>query len=134
MDIGALALWVVTALGGFTMAGIWLANRSPAQHAEGISRITPRRLSADFALAATGLVLWILYVATDNKAPGWVFALLPIVGAIMFMTWLSGRDAVVERVVPAEHRSPRSSSPPIACSPFSPSSPCSSPSSPEVTA
>jgi hypothetical protein len=111
MDIAALVLWVVTALGGFTMAGIWLANRGPAQHAEGVSRITPGRLGAHFGLAATGLVLWIVYVASDNKAPGWAaFALLPIVaviGFLMFMTWLAGRGAVVERVVPAEQKIPR---------------------------
>lgn len=110
MDTVALVLWVVTALGGFTMAGIWLANRGPAQHKDGLSRISPRRLGAHFGFAATGLVLWIIYVATDNKAPGWAaFALLPIValiGFLMFMTWLAGRGAVVERVTPAEQKIP----------------------------
>lgn len=98
MDVAALVLWVVTAAGGFAMAGIWLAGRGPHQHRDGHSRISPQRLGTHFGLAATGLVLWIAYVASDNKALGWVaLVLLPIVatiGFLMFMTWLAGRGAV----------------------------------------
>jgi hypothetical protein len=110
MDITALVLWVVTAIGGFTMAGIWLANRGPTQHADGLSRISPTRLATHFGLAALGLVLWIGYVATDTHALGWIaFALLPVVGVVgflMFMTWLAGRGAVLTKVTPAEQRIP----------------------------
>lgn len=110
MDIAALVLWVMTAVGGLAMAGIWLANRGPAQHADGLSRISPTRLGTHFGLAATGLAVWIGYVATDNVALGWTaFALLPVVGGIgvlMFMTWLAGRGAVVTKVTPAEQKIP----------------------------
>ena len=110
MDTVALILWVVTAAGGLTMAGIWLANRGPAQHRAGSSRISPGRLGAHFGLAATGLVLWIIHVVTDDDATGWVaLALLPLValiGFLMFMTWLAGRGAAVDQDRPAEQRIP----------------------------
>ena len=46
MNAVALALWVVTAIGGFAMAGVWLTNHGAAQHREGISRISPTRLAS----------------------------------------------------------------------------------------
>lgn len=110
MDVVALVLWVVTALGGTAMAGIWLAKGGPAQHRGGLSRIAPVRLGAHAALAATGLALWIVGVATDTDAPGWLaLALLPVVatiGFLMFMTWLAGRGAAPQAEQPAEQRFP----------------------------
>ena len=110
MELVALVIWIVTAAGGLTMAGIWLSKGGPAQHADGHSRISPSRLAAHFGLAAAGLLLWVAYVATDNKAPGWIaFGLLPVVaviGFLMFVTWLAGRGAVDDRVTPAEQRIP----------------------------
>jgi len=110
MHVAALVLWIATALGGLTMTGIWLANRGPAQHAEGASRIGPRRLAAHAGTAAAGLVLWIVHVASDSDAAGWLaFGLLPVValiGSLMFMTWLAGRGADTGDVTAAEQRIP----------------------------
>ena len=110
MNAAALVLWLVTAVGGFTMAGIWLAKGGPAQYAHGESRIGPGRLGAHFTLAALGLILWIAHTATDNAAVGWAaFALLPVVaviGFLMFMTWLAGRGAAAGRATPAEQHIP----------------------------
>ena len=110
MDAVALVLWVVTALGGALMAGIWIRAGGPAQHRGGNSRISPVRLVSHVALAAAGLVLWIVHVATDNDVPGWLaFAVLPLVallGLLMFVTWLAGRGAAVTGEPPAEQRFP----------------------------
>jgi hypothetical protein len=110
MNAAALILWLVTAIGGFTMAGIWLAKGGPAQYAQGDSRISPGRLGAHFTLAALGLILWIAHIASDSTPVGWLaFALLPVVaviGFVMFMTWLAGRGAAVGRATPAEQRIP----------------------------
>lgn len=110
MDVAALVLWVITALGGATLAAIWLTGRGPAQHRAGVARISPYRLGSHFALAATGLILWVVHVVTDNGAPGWIaLALLPVVatiGFLMFMTWLAGRGAVTISEKPAEQRFP----------------------------
>jgi hypothetical protein len=111
MDAAALVLWVLTALGGATMAAIWLAGRGPAQHRAGVSRISPGRLGTHFLLAAAGLALWIVHVVSDSDGPGWVaLAVLPVVaglGFLMFMTWLAGRGSVTTAPDrPAEQRFP----------------------------
>ena len=106
MDVTALVLWLITAIGGFTMAGIWLVNHGPAQYTDGHSRLSPTRLGGHFAFAALGLALWTLHVATDNTATGWVaLAVLPIVaviGFLMLMTWLAGRGAATSVEAPEQ--------------------------------
>jgi hypothetical protein len=56
-----------------------------------------------FALAAVGLIVWILYVATDTKALAWTaFGLLVVIallGFTMLIRWLPtyrGRSAVAK--------------------------------------
>jgi hypothetical protein len=110
MDVAALVLWVLTALGGATLAALWLAGRGPTPHRAGVTRISPRRLGLHFGLAASGLILWIIHVVTDNDTAGWLALLmLPVVaaiGSLMFMTWFAGRAAVTVGDEPAEHRFP----------------------------
>ena len=65
MTTVALVLWLATAAGGATMAGIWLVHGGPAQHEDGIARISPNRLASHAALAATGLVLWVFFAVAD---------------------------------------------------------------------
>jgi len=110
MDVAALVLWIFTAVGGIALAGIWLQHRGPAQHRTGISRISPARLGAHFAFAATGLGLWVTHLATDSNAVGWVAsAFVPLVaalGLLMFITWLAGRGAAAANQRPAEQHFP----------------------------
>ena len=110
MTAVALVLWLVTAAGGITMAGIWLAHGGPAQHADGIARIAPNRLGMHAALAATGLVLWIFYAVADATALGWLaFAVLPLVagyGFLMYLTWVAGRGAEEPIASSADRRIP----------------------------
>ena len=83
MDWAALITWVLTAGGGFVLFAIWLKNGGMAQQERG--RIRPALILSHFALAATGLVLWIVYVASDSKGIAWVaFVLLLAVAAIGF--------------------------------------------------
>ena len=67
MAWAALILWIVTALGGFYLLATWLRNGGMQQSDRPGRRIKPPLLLGHFALAATGLVLWIVYVATDNR-------------------------------------------------------------------
>ena len=59
-------------------------------------KIRPPLIMSHFLLAATGLVLWIIYVATDSGALAWIaFVLLAIVAALgltMFAVWLRQRQ------------------------------------------
>ena len=65
-----------------------------------------------FALAATGLVLWIVYVASDSDALAWIaFALLLVVallGFTMLAAWLAQRGGATaaETADAAERRFP----------------------------
>jgi hypothetical protein len=93
MDWAALILWVLTAAGGFVLLFRWLASGGMRQSGSG--RFRPPLILGHFGLAATGLVLWIIYVASDSSTLAWIaFVLLLVVamlGFTMFGMWLSQR-------------------------------------------
>src|SRR5919205_4022176 len=95
MEWVALVTWVLTAGGGFVMLGLWLKHGGMRQSDEPGDRIRSARILSHFALAATGLVVWIVYVAADEEALAWVaLALLAIVAALgfsMLFIWLRQR-------------------------------------------
>jgi hypothetical protein len=79
------------------------------------SRIRPPLILGHFLLAATGLVIWIIFVASDSDALAWIaFAILAVVallGWTMFAIWFQRRQrgAVREAVdpgTPAEQHFP----------------------------
>jgi cytochrome b subunit of formate dehydrogenase len=90
----ALVSWVVTAVGGFVMLAIWLSRGGMRQRESG--RIRPALILSHFLLAATGLVIWIVYVATDTDALAWIaLAILGVVallGFTMFFIWAGQRQ------------------------------------------
>lgn len=92
MAIAALILWVLTALGGFFLLGTWL-SRGGAR--TGASRLPAPVIFGHFALAAIGLVVWIIYVIGDQDALAWTaFILLvpvAVLGFTMLARWLAGR-------------------------------------------
>jgi hypothetical protein len=90
VNIAALIAWIVTAGGGFYLLATWLAhggNRAP-----GSSRFPPALIFGHFALAAVGLVVWIVFVIAGGRALAWIaFALLAVIallGFTMFARWL----------------------------------------------
>jgi hypothetical protein len=91
MDIAALILWIATALGGFYLLGTWIQHGG-ARRTEGSTRFPPAVIFGHFLLAATGLVLWIVYVAVDRKAVGWtafgVLAAVALLGFTMLARWI----------------------------------------------
>jgi hypothetical protein len=103
MEWAALVTWVLTAGGGFVMLGLWLKNGGMAQSDAPGQRIRAARILSHFGLAATGLVLWIVYVASDTEALAWIsFAIVLVVALIgfsMLAIWLRQRSA--ERPVAA---------------------------------
>jgi hypothetical protein len=93
MDIAALITWLLTATGGFVMLGIWI---SKGGHKAGSgTRLAPGLVFGHFALAAIGLVLWIIYVVANESVLAWIaFVLLLVVALIgftMFARWLPVR-------------------------------------------
>jgi hypothetical protein len=94
----ALVTWVLTAGGGFVMLGLWLKNGGMQQNDVPGDRIRSARILSHFALAAGGLVVWIIYLAADSKGLAWIaFALLAVVallGFSMLAVWLRQRSSV----------------------------------------
>src|SRR4051812_50230058 len=83
MDWAALITWVLTAGGGFVLFTIWLRNGGMEQR--GSQRIRPAIILTHFGVSATGLVLWVVYVASDSTAVARVaFVLLLIVALLGF--------------------------------------------------
>jgi uncharacterized membrane protein SirB2 len=96
MKWAALILWVITALGGFGLLGMWLQRGGMQQAQQPGRRIRPPLIFTHLLLAATGLVLWIIYLANDRKGFAWVaFALLLVVASLgfaMLALWLQRRQ------------------------------------------
>jgi hypothetical protein len=117
MEWVALATWVLTAGGGFFLLGLWLKHGGMAQSEQPGDRIRAQRVLSHFGLAATGLVLWIIYVATESKALAWIaFVILlavALLGFSMLAIWLGQRGrreaaaaAAPGAAVPAEQQFP----------------------------
>src|ERR671910_606162 len=115
MEWAALISWIVTAGGGLVLLALWLRHGGMRQREPG-RRIRPPLILSHFALAATGLVLWIIYVISDSDALAWIaFAILvavALLGWTMFAIWWKRRKvrgAVAPAstpVVPAEQHFP----------------------------
>jgi hypothetical protein len=100
MEVAALIAWIITALGGFVLLGTWISRGGTRQGGDAAaSRFPPGLIFGHFLLAATGLVLWIVYLIADSSALAWVsFAILLVVallGFTMFARWLQERRAPV---------------------------------------
>ena len=114
MEWAALISWVLTAGGGFILLAIWLRNGGMSQRAPG--EIKPYLILSHFALAATGLLLWIIYVATDSGALAWIalilLLLVAVLGFTMFAIWYQRRQGMTApgqaepMGTPAEQRFP----------------------------
>jgi hypothetical protein len=102
MKVVALVSWIVTALAGATLFGIWLARGGLRREGAGASRFPPALILGHPILAATGLVIWIIYVATDADVLRWVaFAILVVVAALGFTMARLWRQERVARVAAA---------------------------------
>ena len=96
MEWAALIAWIATAAGGFVMLAIWLSRGGMRQSADPGTRIRPPLILGHFLLAVTGLVIWIIYVATDSDALAWVafvlLAVVALIGFTMFGIWYQRRQ------------------------------------------
>jgi hypothetical protein len=77
------------------MLGLWLKHGGMRDAARGGQRIRPPLILTHFALAAGGLVVWIIYLAADRDVLAWVaLAVLAVVAAMgftMLAIWLRRR-------------------------------------------
>jgi hypothetical protein len=116
MKWAALIAWIVTAGGGFVLLGLWLQHGGMQQRGPG-RQIRPPLILSHFGLAATGLVLWIIFVFTDSDALAWIafviILLVALLGFTMFAIWWQRRQTgpapeprADEPGMPAEQRFP----------------------------
>lgn len=116
MEWAALISWVLTAGGGFVLLSIWLQRGGMRQEREAGNRIRPPLILSHFLLAATGLVIWIIYVVSDEDVLAWIafviLAVVALLGWTMFAIWARRRQrqgAVVQEATadtPAEQHFP----------------------------
>ena len=115
MKWAALITWVLTAGGGFVLLAIWFARGGMRQGREPGARIRPALILSHFFLAATGLLIWIIFLASDSDALAWIalvlLAIVAILGWTMFAIWYQRRQRgrVAEAVdpgTPAEQHFP----------------------------
>jgi hypothetical protein len=87
VDVVALILWILTAGGGFVLLATWIAKGG--HRGGGNSRFPAPLIFGHFLLAATGLVLWIIYMAADKDGVGWTAFVLLLIVALMGFTMLA---------------------------------------------
>ncbi|MFL6161336.1 MAG: hypothetical protein ACJ74U_03830 [Jatrophihabitantaceae bacterium] len=92
MDVAALITWILTAGGGFFLLATWIRNGGARSQSGGNSHFPPALIFGHFALAAIGLIVWIIYVVSDTRALAWTaFGLLvpvALLGLAMFVRWI----------------------------------------------
>jgi hypothetical protein len=119
MDVAALVTWLATAVGGFVLLGTWISKGGVRQAQTGQSRFPPAVIFGHFLLAASGLVLWIVFLASDESSGlAWtafvILVLVALLGFTMFARWLPGRRTATgvrataggDSTLPAEQRFP----------------------------
>ena len=87
MAVAALVAWIITALGGFYLLGTWISHGGHRQPSA--SRFPPALIFGHFGLAATGLVLWIVYVALDSEGLTWIAFVVVLAAALLGFVMLS---------------------------------------------
>jgi hypothetical protein len=112
MPVAALVTWIITALGGFYMLATWISKGGHRQPSS--SHFPPAVIFGHFALAAGGLIVWIIYLATDSDALKWIalviLLLVALLGFTMLAKWLptyrshmrSTTDAATSHAAPAQ--------------------------------
>jgi hypothetical protein len=84
MDVAALIAWLLTAVGGFFLLGTWITKGGTRN-----SRFSPVLIFGHFALAAAGLVVWIIYLFADSSALAWTALILLVPVALLGFTMLA---------------------------------------------
>jgi hypothetical protein len=93
MAVAALITLLITAVGGFVLLGRWV-SRGGHRPGSG-TRLTPALVFSHFALAAVGLVLWIVYLITGTGTLAWVTFVALLVVALLGFTMLARWVGVV---------------------------------------
>jgi manganese efflux pump family protein len=99
MSIAALITWIITAGFGSFMLARWISHGGLRAGDNTATHFPPARVFAHFLLAAAGLVVWIVYLVTDNSVLAWVafadLVLVALLGGLLVTRWAKdGRAAM----------------------------------------
>lgn len=105
MGIAALITWLITAVLGATMLVLWVTGGGATAGGTVNTRFVPGVVFGHFLLAASGLVVWIIYLVSGTDWLVWLaFAVLVVVavlGEVLFVPWMRNRgEASVESKFP----------------------------------
>ena len=102
LSLAALGAWILAAGSGSYILGAWISHGGIRRLRAGGAGLSPVVIFGHFALAAAGLLVWIIFLATDWAALAWaaVGLLLPVAGLGMAMVTL-GLSGEPARAVPA---------------------------------
>ncbi len=77
MPVVALITWIVTALGGLYLLAIWLIEYDPDFQRAAATRLPVPVVSGHVLFAVGGLVVWLMYLITDEDIFAWATARRP---------------------------------------------------------
>jgi hypothetical protein len=102
LSLAALGAWILAAGSGSYILGGWISHGGIRRLRAGGAGLSPVVIFGHFALAAAGLLVWIIFLATGWAALAWgaVGLLLPVAGLGMAMLTL-GLSGEPARAVPA---------------------------------
>ena len=107
MDIVALALWIMTAVGGLYMAGIALYGRRN-EAGQTTSNLPSAAIFGHGFLALAGLAAFAVFMGMGGDIFGWsIVGLLVLVflgGAAMFLVWTKDRHGAPAKVAANKER------------------------------
>ena len=92
MPVYALITWIVTALGGLYLLAIWLIEYDPDFQRAAATRLPVPVVSSHALLAVGGLVIWIMYLVTEEAVFEWatiaILAFVATFGLTMAVRWI----------------------------------------------
>jgi hypothetical protein len=92
MPVVALITWIITALGGLYLLAIWLIEYDPDFQRAAATRLPVPVVSGHVLFAVGGLVIWLMYLITDEDTFAWatiaILAFVATFGLTMAVRWI----------------------------------------------
>jgi manganese efflux pump family protein len=112
VDFAALVTWCGTVLLGLYMMTVWLIEYDPAGRGETASQLPPVVVFSHLTLALSGLVVWGIYLLTDQQRLAWIavamLTVIGLLGLLMFARWIPAYHSqdrpVTSRQFPGDQR------------------------------
>src|SRR2546430_15963073 len=100
MGVAALISWFVTAFVGLYLLAVWLIENDVTHRGAAASRLPVPVIFGHVLLALAGLVVWVLYLLSDEGAVGWatlgILGGIAVLGLAMLTRWRSEERRVGE--------------------------------------